>query len=101
MMYSKYLKKQKSIEVLSEPISILPLPLKLINTLEEAGIKTIEDLLMCCPHSPRKCKCGGKHILGIKNVGRISLEEIYSALEGLGFVRLSRQTLAPSSRIIK
>jgi DNA-directed RNA polymerase subunit alpha len=53
------------------------LSVRTTNCLEEKGIFTVEDLL----HSTRE------DLLSISNFGEKTLEEVYKALEGIGFFR--------------
>jgi DNA-directed RNA polymerase subunit alpha len=58
------------------------LSVRTTNCLEEKGIFTVEDLLNSTP----------EHLLGISNFGEKTLEEVYKALEGIGFCRKSRRS---------
>jgi DNA-directed RNA polymerase subunit alpha len=53
------------------------LSVRTTNCLEERGIFTVEDLL----------KCSREYLLSISNFGEKTLEEVYKALEGVGFHR--------------
>lgn len=53
------------------------LTVRTTNCLEERGIFTVRDLL----HTTRE------ELLGISNFGEKTLEEVYKALEGIGFAR--------------
>ena len=53
------------------------LSVRTTNCLEERGIFTVEDLLNCTP----------QQLLSISNFGEKTLEEVYRALEGIGFQR--------------
>ena len=53
------------------------LTVRTTNCLEERGIFTVEDLLNCSPDD----------LLNISNFGEKTLEEVYAALAGIGFVR--------------
>jgi len=57
------------------------LSVRTTNCLEERGIFTVEDLLHCTPQD----------LLSISNFGEKTLEEVYKALEGIGFCRPSRR----------
>jgi len=57
------------------------LSVRTTNCLEERGIFTVEDLLQC----PRE------DLLSISNFGEKTLEEVYKALEGIGFLRKSKR----------
>ncbi len=56
------------------------LTVRTTNCLEERGIFTVEDLLNCTPQD----------LLSISNFGEKTLEEVYKALEAIGFRRKSR-----------
>jgi DNA-directed RNA polymerase subunit alpha len=53
------------------------LSVRTTNCLEERGIFTVSDLL----------NCTREDLLGISNFGEKTLEEVYKALEGIGFCR--------------
>jgi DNA-directed RNA polymerase subunit alpha len=53
------------------------LSVRTTNCLEDRGIFTVNDLLNCTPED----------LLGISNFGEKTLEEVYKALEGIGFYR--------------
>jgi DNA-directed RNA polymerase subunit alpha len=57
------------------------LSVRTTNCLEERGIFTVNDLL----HSTRE------DLLAISNFGEKTLEEVYRALEGVGFYRPHRR----------
>ena len=57
------------------------LTVRTTNCLEERGIFTVRDLLNCKP----------KDLLEISNFGEKTLEEVYSALETVGFYREGRK----------
>ena len=57
------------------------LSVRTTNCLEERGIFTVNDLL----HSTRE------DLLRISNFGEKTLEEVYKALEGVGFFRKQRR----------
>lgn len=57
------------------------LSVRTTNCLEERGIFTVEDLLHCTRED----------LLSISNFGEKTLEEVYKALEGIGFVRKSKR----------
>jgi hypothetical protein len=49
-------------ELLSESISSLEkagIPQRVLNTLEDMGVKNIQDLLNCCQHPPEQCHLEG------------------------------------------
>ena len=62
-------------------IAEMGLSVRTTNCLEETGIFTVNDLLHATP----------KKLLAISNFGEKTLEEVYSALEELGFYRRGRQ----------
>lgn len=51
------------------------------NCLEEKGVFTVEDLL----------HCSREDLLSISNFGEKTLEEVYQALETVGFYRKAKQ----------
>ena len=57
------------------------LSVRTTNCLEERGIFTVQDLL----------NCSREDLLSISNFGEKTLEEVYKALEGIGFHRRWRQ----------
>ncbi len=57
------------------------LSVRTTNCLEERGIFTVHDLL----HSTRE------DLLSISNFGEKTLEEVYRALEGVGFFRRAKR----------
>ena len=66
------------------------LSVRTTNCLEERGIFTVGDLLHCTRDD----------LLGISNFGEKTLEEVYKALEGIGFFRnASRETPAGKSKM--
>ena len=66
------------------------LSVRTTNCLEERGIFTVDDLLHCTRED----------LLGISNFGEKTLEEVYRALEGVGFVRKAkREETAPEQQL--
>ena len=59
------------------------LSVRTTNCLEERGIFTVHDLL----------QCKREDLLSISNFGEKTLEEVYKALEGIGFSRPQRSTV--------
>lgn len=69
------------------------------NTLEEAGILLVRDLLACCPKKQaqceRQCDCRAvmgaewpgprRYLLDIENFGRKTRKEVLECLADLGF----------------
>ena len=62
-------------------IAEMDLTVRTTNCLEETGIFTVRDLLSATP----------KKLLAISNFGDKTLEEVYMALEKLGFYRPHRK----------
>ena len=60
------------------------LSVRTTNCLEERGIFTVNDLLHCTRDD----------LLSISNFGEKTLEEVYKALEGVGFLRRSKRGTA-------
>lgn len=67
-------------ERLDLSIAEMSLSVRTTNCLEETGILTVRDLLHATP----------KRLLKISNFGEKTLEEVYDALEQLGFYRPNR-----------
>ena len=57
------------------------LSVRTTNCLDEQGISTVEELL----------RCRRAELLAIPNFGEKTLEEVYKALEALGFYRVDRK----------
>lgn len=64
------------------------LSVRTTNCLEERGIFTVRDLLSKHP----------KELLAISNFGEKTLEEVYRALEGIGFYRPWRRPPEKTAR---
>lgn len=62
------------------------LAVRTTNCLEERGVFTVNDLLHCTRED----------LLSISNFGEKTLEEVYKALEGVGFYRPNRRQMAVS-----
>jgi DNA-directed RNA polymerase subunit alpha len=62
------------------------LAVRTTNCLEERGVFTVDDLL----------HCRREDLLSISNFGEKTLEEVYKALESIGFYREGREPLAVS-----
>jgi DNA-directed RNA polymerase subunit alpha len=60
------------------------LSVRTTNCLEERGIFTVNDLLHCTRDD----------LLSISNFGEKTLEEVYKALEGVGFYRKTKRQVA-------
>ncbi len=61
------------------------LSVRTTNCLEERGVFTVEDLLNCTRDD----------LLSISNFGEKTLDEVYRALEGIGFHRPARSLTVP------
>ena len=57
------------------------LAVRTTNCLEERGVFTVNDLLHCTRED----------LLSISNFGEKTLDEVYKALEGVGFYRRDRE----------
>ena len=64
------------------------LSVRTTNCLEERGIFTVDDLLHCTRED----------LLSISNFGEKTLEEVYKALEEIGFYRSSKRAPAHESQ---
>lgn len=64
------------------------LAVRTTNCLEEKGVFTVHDLLHCTRED----------LLSISNFGEKTLEEVYKALENVGFYRPGRATLPAQRR---
>lgn len=60
------------------------LSVRTTNCLEERGIFTVQDLLQCTRED----------LLSISNFGEKTLDEVYKALEGIGFRRQPKRRAA-------
>ena len=76
-----YLDENKLEKQLDMSTSDLGLSVRTTNCLDEHGIATVGDLL----------KCKRDELLAIPNFGEKTLEEVYQALERVGFVRRDRR----------
>ncbi len=72
---------QDMAEKLEMSTAEIGLSVRTTNCLEERGIFTVNDLLNCTPDD----------LLSISNFGEKTLEEVYKALEGIGFFRKSKR----------
>jgi DNA-directed RNA polymerase subunit alpha len=82
-------------EKLELSLAEIGLSVRTTNCLEEHGIHTVNDLLHCTR----------ERLLSITNFGEKTLEEVYRALEGIGFYRkakreamIDRQTAKPPAK---
>jgi DNA-directed RNA polymerase subunit alpha len=73
-------KAQEMAEKLDMSTAEIGLSVRTTNCLEDRGIFTVNDLLHCTPED----------LLGISNFGEKTLEEVFKALEGIGFHRQFR-----------
>jgi len=64
--------------------SEMGLPVRTTNCFDELGVSTIGDLL----------KCSREELLSVPNFGEKTLEEVYKALEKLGFYREGREKVS-------
>ncbi len=65
------------------------LSVRTTNCLEERGIFTVNDLLHCTRED----------LLSISNFGEKTLEEVYKALEGIGFYRQGKREARTRRRL--
>ncbi len=79
------LKAKEMADKLEMSTAEIGLTVRTTNCLEERGIFTVNDLLHCTRDD----------LLGISNFGEKTLEEVYKALEGIGFYRKE----APEPRV--
>lgn len=83
------LKRQDLARKLEMSTAEIGLTVRTTNCLDEQGISTVEDLL----------RCRRADLLAIANFGEKTLEEVYGALERLGFFRADRRpTTWPDSK---
>lgn len=75
--HERALERKKRLDL---SVAELRLTVRTVNSLEEVGIFTLRDLLSATP----------KSLLRISNFGERQLEEIYLALEKIGFYRPQR-----------
>jgi DNA-directed RNA polymerase subunit alpha len=78
---------QDRAEKLDMSTAEIGLSVRTTNCLEDRGIFTVNDLLNCTPED----------LLGISNFGEKTLEEVYKALEGIGFCRRRKSACGNSS----
>lgn len=77
---------KETAEKLDMSTAEIGLSVRTTNCLEEKGIFTVRDLLNCTPDD----------LLSISNFGEKTLEEVYKALEGIGFRRKPKVMQAES-----
>ena len=69
--------KQTKDQRLEMSTAEIGLPVRTVNCLEDHGVFTVDQLLHCTPEK----------LLSFPNFGEKTLEEVYKALEGIGFYR--------------
>jgi DNA-directed RNA polymerase subunit alpha len=77
-------KEREADDQLDLSLAETDLPVRTVNCLEDEGILTIRQLLNCTP----------KRLLNITNFGEKTLEQVYEALEQVGFYRPTPQPAA-------
>ena len=85
------IKQKETARKLAMSTAEIGLSVRTTNCLDEQGITTVEDLLQ-----GRRAD-----LLAIPNFGEKTLEEVYAALEKLGFVRVDRRKPDPGSDSIR
>lgn len=75
------IKRREMQEKLDLSMAEIGLSVRTTNCLDEQGISTVGELL----------KCKRSDLLSIPNFGEKTLEEVFNALEKLGFVRVERR----------
>lgn len=75
------IKRREMQEKLDLSMAEIGLSVRTTNCLDEQGISTVGELL----------KCQRSDLLSIPNFGEKTLEEVFNALEKLGFVRAERR----------
>ena len=75
------IKRREMQEKLDLSMAEIGLSVRTTNCLDEQGISTVGELL----------KCKRSDLLSIPNFGEKTLEEVFNALEKLGFVRAERR----------
>ena len=75
------LRQRQMEEKLQMSMAEIGLSVRTTNCLDEQGISTVADLL----------RCKRQDLLNIPNFGEKTLEEVFAALEKLGFLRRERR----------
>ncbi len=75
------IKRREMQEKLDLSMAEIGLSVRTTNCLDEQGVSTVGELL----------KCKRSDLLSIPNFGEKTLEEVFNALEKLGFVRAERR----------
>ena len=78
------IKRREMQEKLDLSMAEIGLSVRTTNCLDEQGISTVGELL----------KCKRSDLLSIPNFGEKTLEEVFNALEKLGFLRAERRRQA-------
>ncbi|MBR4976424.1 MAG: DNA-directed RNA polymerase subunit alpha [Thermoguttaceae bacterium] len=78
------IKRREMQEILDLSMAEIGLSVRTTNCLDEQGISTVGELL----------KCTRADLLSIPNFGEKTLEEVFNALEKLGFLRAERRRQA-------
>ena len=78
--YKDLMQSDEMAEKLEMSTAEIGLSVRTTNCLEERGIFTVRELLECTPES----------LLSITNFGEKTLEEVYKALDKIGFRRTPR-----------
>ncbi|MBR4834471.1 MAG: DNA-directed RNA polymerase subunit alpha [Thermoguttaceae bacterium] len=78
------LKRREMQEKLDMSLAEIGLSVRTTNCLDEQGVSTVGELL----------KCKRADLLSIPNFGEKTLEEVFNALEKIGFVRIERRNAA-------
>ena len=81
-------------ELLQSPVASLDFTTRIVNTLENNGVKTVMDLLYCCGRVI-KCdlceldgECPARHkLFDMKQMGVGGIDEVYLYLERKGIIR--------------
>ena len=81
----EWAKRQESDDQLELSLAETNLPVRTVNCLEDEGILTVKQLLHCTP----------TRLLAITNFGEKTLEQVYEALEEVGYYRPYREPAEP------
>ena len=84
--YKNLAQSDEMAEKLEMSTAEIGLSVRTTNCLEERGIFTVNDLLHCTRDD----------LLGISNFGEKTLEEVYKALESIGFCRPAKREAGSS-----
>lgn len=86
--FKNLMQSDEMAEKLEMSTAEIGLSVRTTNCLEERGIFTVHDLL----------KCTRADLLSISNFGEKTLEEVYRALEKIGFFRNARADETPTEQ---